>query len=168
MLIFCWIIVVQKILLESQALSLGHRYQYRFWILTEKSSFRNCLITRCRLTEIASLVCWISLFFCLIATNQNLRDTSVSRGEQTGIIIAGVPFLLSPIPCPFFPTSFFSFLPSPTPPFNACYAGYTSTNSHQFGTFSFFYPNPPYQADWALLQLLLLLLIHGAAPCLTD
>ena len=42
-------------------------------------------------------------------------DTSVSRGEQTGIIIAGVPFLLSPIPCPFFPTSFFSFLPSPPP-----------------------------------------------------
>ena len=64
-------------------------------------------------------------------------DASVSRGEQTGIIIAGVPFLLSPIPCPFFPTSFFSFLPSP-PPFNACFAGYTSTNSHQIGTFHFF------------------------------
>ena len=43
-------------------------------------------------------------------------DASVSRGEQTGIIIAGVPFLLSPIPCPFFPTPFFSFLPSPPPP----------------------------------------------------
>ena len=42
-------------------------------------------------------------------------DASVSRGEQTGIIITGVPFLLSPIPGPFFPTSFFSFLPSPPP-----------------------------------------------------
>ena len=64
MLIFCRIIVVQKILWESQALSLRHRH----WcgILTEKSSFRKCLKTQNRLTEIASLVCWTSLFYCLI------------------------------------------------------------------------------------------------------
>ena len=93
-------------------------------------------------------------------------DTSVSRGEQTGIIIAGVPFLLSPIPCPFFlPPSFLSYPPSPL------YCLLRRLYIYKFSSvwdISFFYPNPPYQADWALLQLLLLLLIHGAAPCLTD
>ena len=51
---------------------------------------------------------------------------SVRRGEQNGVIIAGVPFLLSPIPSPCFRPSFFSFLPPNPPrrplPFN--YAGY--------------------------------------------
>ena len=41
---------------------------------------------------------------------------SVRRGEQNGVIIAGVPFLLSPIPSPFFhPPSFISYPPPPPP-----------------------------------------------------
>ena len=63
----------------------------------------------------------------LVLINQSeFAVASVRRGEQNGVIIAGVPFLLSPIPSPFFPPSFFSFLPPPSlpPPFNACYAGY--------------------------------------------
>ena len=112
--IFCWIIVVQKILLESQALSLGHRYRYRFWILTEKSSFRNCLTTWGRLTEIASLVCWISLFFCLIATNQNLRTPASAEVNKPGLLLQAFPSFSPQSPVLFFlPPSFLSYPPPP-------------------------------------------------------
>ena len=91
---------VQKILRESQALS--WRHWHWFWNLTEKSSFGKCLTTRRRLTEIASLVYLTSLFYCLINQSE-FAIASVRRGEQNGVIIAGVPFLHSPIPSPFFP-----------------------------------------------------------------
>ena len=73
-----------------------------------------CLTTRRRLTEIASLVYLTSLFYCLINQSE-FAIASVRRGEQNGVIIAGVPFLLSPIPSHFFPPSFFSFLHPPPP-----------------------------------------------------
>ena len=69
---------------------------------------RKCLTTRRRLTEIASLVYSTSLFYRLINQSE-FAVASVRRGEQNGVIIAGVPFLLSPIPSPLFPPSFFSF-----------------------------------------------------------
>ena len=83
---------------------------------TEKSSFAKCLTTPRRLIESSSLVCWTSLFYCLINQSE-FADASVCRGEQNGVLIAGVPFLLSPIPFPFFflPPSFLSYPPSPPP-----------------------------------------------------
>ena len=116
MLMFCWIIVGKKILCKNQALCLRHRQW--FWILTEKSSFRKWLITWCRLTEIASLVCWTSLFYRLINQSE-FADTSVHRGEQNGFIIEGVERSL---PSRSNPLSFFSSLLlffltlPPTPP----------------------------------------------------
>ena len=58
-----------------------------------------------------------SLFYCLINQSE-FADASISRGrgEQNGVIIAGVPFLLSPIPSSFLPTSLFPFLRSTPPP----------------------------------------------------
>ena len=84
---------------------------------TEKSLFAKCLTTRRRLIEISSLVCWTSLFYCLINQSQ-FADAGVCRGEQNGVLIAGVPFLLSPIPFPFFSylLLFFLTLPHPRPP----------------------------------------------------
>ena len=119
--IFCWIILIQKILRESQEW-LSLRHQYWFWILMETSSFGKWLTTRRRLTEIASLVSWTSLFYCLINQSE-FADASVRSGKQNGVIIAGIPFLLSQqIPSPFFlPPSFLSYLP---PLFDAFYAGY--------------------------------------------
>ena len=91
------------------------RQRHWFWILTGKSAFGKCLTTRRTLTEIASLVCWTTLSYCLINQSE-FADAGVRRGEQNRFIIAGVPFLPSPIPSPFFPPSFFSFLPSQPPP----------------------------------------------------
>ena len=84
------------------------------------NGFGKCLTTRRRLGEIASLVYSTSLFYCLINQSE-FAVAIVRRGEQNGVIVAGVPFLLSPIPSPFLPPSFFSFFPNP---FDACYAGY--------------------------------------------
>ena len=53
-----------------------------------------CLTTRSRLTEIASLVYSTSLFCCLINQSE-FAVASVCRGEQNGVIIVGVHFLLS-------------------------------------------------------------------------
>ena len=86
---------------------------------TEKSPFAKCLTTRRRLIESSSLVCWTSLFYCLINQSE-FEDASVCRGEQNGVLIAGVPFLLSPIPFPFFSYLLLFFLtlphPRPSPP----------------------------------------------------
>ena len=50
------------------------------------------MTTRRRLTEIASLVYSTSLFYCLINKSE-FAVTTVRRGEQNGVIFAGVPFL---------------------------------------------------------------------------
>ena len=50
--------------------------------------------------------------FGVLNNQSEFAVATVRRGEQNGVIIAGVPFLLSPIPSLFFlPPSFLSYLP---------------------------------------------------------
>ena len=111
--IFCWIIVIWKILRENQALGL----KAPVLILNSNGE----VIVR-KMFDNTTQANWnrhfglLNKLVLLSDYNQSeFADASLRRGEQNGVIIAGVPFLLSLIPSLFFPPAFFSFLP-PSPP----------------------------------------------------
>ena len=79
---------------------------------TEKSSFAKCLTTPRRLIESSSLVCWTSLFYCLINQSE-FADASVRRSGKKESYCSRRSLPCLPNPHSFCHPSSFSFLPFP-------------------------------------------------------